>query len=191
MNAVLLDGTSRDDHTAAAIRRAVIECLETAGVPVLTFFLPDIEIAPCRGDLTCWMRSPGICAIDDANREISRVTVSSDILVLLTPVTFGGYSSELKKALDHLIPNVSPFFRSVAGETHHAPRYHWRPHVIAIGILPAPDADSEQVFQTLAQRNGTTLWARETTCGVFYVTEQARAIEARVRDLLASLEAVA
>ena len=35
----------------------------------------------------------------------------------------GGYSSELKNAVDHLIPNILPFFANVDGETHHKPRY--------------------------------------------------------------------
>ncbi len=190
MNAVLLDGTRRDDKTGAAVRHTVIEHLETSGVPVLWFYLPDIDIAPCRGDLNCWMRSPGVCAIDDANREISRVTVGSDIVALLTPITFGGYASELKKALDHLIPHVSPFFRWVAGETHHDRRYDWAPHLVAFGTLPRPDEESELVFRTLVRRTGATLWAREAACAIFYETENVPAIEARVREQFARAEAI-
>ena len=34
-------------------------------------------------------------------------------MVLLTPITFGGYSSEIKKAMDRSICLVLPFFRRV------------------------------------------------------------------------------
>ncbi len=73
------------------------------------------RIGPCMGDFFCWTRSPGECTQDDDNREISRTFVGSDLVVFLTPVIFGGYSSELKRALDHLIPNISPFFVTLGG----------------------------------------------------------------------------
>jgi len=42
----------------------------------------------------------------------------------LTPITFGGYSSSLKKnGGSSKIQNVLPFFQQVNGETHHQKRY--------------------------------------------------------------------
>ena len=52
--------------------------------------LSEQEIGNCAGDFVCWIRSPGICNVDDDNRAIAEDTVASDLVVYLTPVTFGG-----------------------------------------------------------------------------------------------------
>ncbi len=58
---------------------------------------------------------PGECARDDDGRRVAREVIRSNLAVFLTPVTFGGYSSVLKGAVDRLIPLGSPFFARVGG----------------------------------------------------------------------------
>ncbi|MFZ3171799.1 MAG: hypothetical protein WA118_07460 [Carboxydocellales bacterium] len=38
----------------------------------------------------CWLKAPGICIIDDAGRNIAQAVIGSDLLVILSPVTFWG-----------------------------------------------------------------------------------------------------
>ena len=76
-----------------------------------------------------------------------------DLLVFLTHVTFGGYSSELKKAVDRLIPLLSPFFVKIGREIHHRPRYPRYPPILGVGLLPVPDQEKEKIFRTLVERN--------------------------------------
>ena len=80
------------------------------------FLLRDKKIGNCAGDFFCWIRDPGICNVDDDNREIANSIANSDLMVYITPVTFGGYSSTLKKMVDHQIQNVLPFFEQVNGD---------------------------------------------------------------------------
>ena len=189
MHATILDGCSPQDTTAAAIRSAATERLQKTGLAVKHVCLPEIEIAPCAGDFKCWFHSPGVCALDDANRGISRDVVLSDFLLLLTPVTFGGYSSELKKAIDHLVPNALPFLSRIGGETHHPLRYGPFPSLVAFGILPAPDEECERIFDTLVRRNALNMRPRACVSGVFYRTGRSEEIPPRVRELLDRAEA--
>jgi len=46
--------------------------------------------------------------------------------VFFTPVTFGGYSSVLKRALDHIIPTLVPFLVAEGDDTRHPLRYDHR-----------------------------------------------------------------
>jgi multimeric flavodoxin WrbA len=46
------------------------------------------------------MLTPGECVIKDAGCDVARDVSHSDLVILLTPMSFGGYSSELKKAVD-------------------------------------------------------------------------------------------
>ena len=77
----------------------------------------------------------------------------SDLVVLLSPITFGGYSSELKKALDRSIGIVSPFFTRIHGEVHHKPRYARYPVLLAIGVTADSDPEEAQIFTRLVERN--------------------------------------
>jgi hypothetical protein len=68
------------------------------------------------------------------------------------------YSSELKKAMDRFpCPVLLPFFVNIYGEVHHAKRYEKYPTLVAIGVLPNPDEESESTFTTLVGRNSINL----------------------------------
>jgi multimeric flavodoxin WrbA len=162
--------------------------LQDSGWEVQEFLLPDIQIADCLGDFKCWTRYPGTCAIEDANRDIARAVVQSDLVIYLTPVTFGGYSSELKKAVDHLIQNISPFFTKVQGETHHEARYKRYPRFLALGLLPQADAEGEGIFKFLIHRNAINMYAPAYVSGFLYAHQGPEEVCQTVRGLLAAVQ---
>jgi multimeric flavodoxin WrbA len=184
VQAIILDGSAPGDPTAAAIREAAVARFESAGFAVTRYFLPEITIAPCVGDFRCWTSSPGVCGLVGPNREIARDVARGDLLLLLTPITFGGYSSELKKALDHLIPNILPILSGVGDETHHPMRYDRAPALAAFGILPGRDQESERIFETLVHRNAINMHPPARVSGVFFRSGDPDGIPARVRELL-------
>ena len=153
MKAFILDGSSQDDVMAQAVRAAIVDELKTNGWDVDALILRDMNIAGCMGCFGCWVKTPGTCVIPDAGRDVARRIINSDLLVLITPVTFGGYSSTMKKALDRTIPLMSPFFVRINGEVHHKPRYPRFPVYVGIGLLPREDEESERIFKKLIERN--------------------------------------
>lgn len=153
MKALVLDGSERRNESESTLSQIVVSELKSLGYDVYDVILYDTDIASCTGCFECWVKTPGICVINDAGRDLARKMIQSELMVFITPVTFGGYSSELKKALDRLIPNVSPFFMKIKGEVHHEPRYDRYPRLIGVGILPHPDEESERIFKTLVGRN--------------------------------------
>ena len=56
--------------------------------------LRDVPMACHQGSFECRRRTPCTCKIDDGGRNLSRDFAVSDVVVLLTPVQFGGDSSE-------------------------------------------------------------------------------------------------
>ena len=161
MKAVLLDGSQANDSIGERIHAALAADLEGQGWDVEHIALRDKKIGNCGGEFFCWIKHPGTCMLDDDNRTIAAALVASDLAVYLTPVTFGGYSSVLKRMVDHQIQNVSPFFTEIEGETHHHKRYDASPDFLAVGWMDAPDEQSETVFRHLVQRNGIN-WHSET-----------------------------
>lgn len=187
-NAVVLNGALAGDETLAPIETVLLELLRETGAGVRDFQLRDLPLAHCQGCFECWLDTPGLCKTDgDAGRDITGAMIGSDLMVLLTPVTFGGYSSEIKKAMDRSICMVSPFFRRVDGEVHHKLRYRRYPALAAVGVLHEPDEEQERIFGTLVERNALNFASPATAVCVL----PAGAPPAEVRDCLAaSLEPV-
>jgi len=153
MKATLLNGCTNDRELARNLPEMVLSELDLAGFTVKPYILREMKIAPCMGCFGCWVKTPGICVIDDIAREIARDIVQSDVLVYLTPIVFGGYSSELKKALDRSISIILPFFQNIEGEIHHKARYDHYPNLLVLGYLDKPKPAHEKVFKFLVNRN--------------------------------------
>jgi hypothetical protein len=178
MNATLLNGALPGDDFTDAAGALLQEMLESQGWDVTSWTLREEKIGYCLGCFECWTKTPGLCRIDDAGREIARSVIQSETAIYLTPVTFGGYSSELKRAVDRIICLISPFFKRIDGEVHHRARYARYPDLLGVGVLPAPHPDQEQIFHTLIGRNAINLHAPEHSSMVLYRSQEPAAAAA-------------
>jgi len=155
---LVLNGALTGDETLAPVEDVLLALLRDVGSEVRSYSMRDVSLAYCQGCFECWTHSPGLCKTDgDAGRDIAAAMIRSDLMVLLTPITFGGYSSEIKKAMDRSICLVLPFFRRVNGEVHHRRRYPRYPALAAVGILREPDEEQERIFRTLVERNAINM----------------------------------
>ncbi|RPI96091.1 MAG: NAD(P)H dehydrogenase [Chloroflexi bacterium] len=188
MQAILLDGSPANDLMGQRVHSALTTELQAQGWQVEHVCLREKKIGNCAGDFFCWVRNPGICNVNDENRNIAKSIVQSDLMVYLTPITFGGYSSLLKKMVDHQIPNVSPFFTQIAGETHHQRRYQKYPDFLAVGWIEGHDRQTEMIFQHLAQRNAINLHAKRSAAGVVTADQTDAEIQCSVQGWLNELD---
>jgi hypothetical protein len=187
VKAVILDGSREGDDALNAAHQVIFDELTGDGWDVETFILRELAISYCRGCFECWVHTPGVCVSTGAGRDVPRAVIQSDLTVLLTPVTFGGYSSPLKKAVDHLIGLVSPFFLRIDGETHHKTRYAKYPRLLGVGVMPEADAESERIFTTLVERNAINMHSPAHAAGVVLGRSEDPEIRADVRSLLAAV----
>lgn len=188
MKAILLDGSHANDSTGERVRVALTAQLQADGWDVEHVVLREKKIGNCAGDFFCWVRSPGVCNVNDDNRTIAAAIVASDLMIYLTPVTFGGYSSALKRMVDHMIQNISPFFAKVAGETHHVKRYKKYPDFLAVGWMDAPDAQAEAVFRHLVHRNALNFYAKKSSCGIVVASQSDDEILVSMQNWLKDLQ---
>lgn len=184
MKAVILDGSREDDGALGSVHRFVLDELAGMGWETEAYLLRDSDISYCRGCFECWVKTPGVCVSTGVGRDIAKSVAQSDLTVFLTPITFGGYSSELKKAVDHLIGLLSPFFMRIGGETHHKPRYAKYPRLLGLGTLPAADRESERIFTTLVERNAINMHSPSHAAGVILNHSPPSEVQARVKSLL-------
>ncbi len=159
MKAVILNGAVALRDLADAAETELSAELATRGYDVVRHDLTALDIPDCKGDFGCWTITPGICVQPGPHRDVARDMIQSDLVVWLTPVTFGGYSSSLKRQLDHSISLISARFTTVGGETHHAPRYEHFPDLLVVGLLERPDSTAGRVFERLVRRNALNVYA--------------------------------
>lgn len=190
MNAIILNGAGRNDQAAERIHSVLVDELVEAAWKVTSLSLETLRIAPCLGCFECWTKSPGVCRMDDDGRKIAKSVIRSDVTVLFTPVTFGGYSAELKKALDRLICLITPFFIKINGEVHHRQRYKHYPRLLGIGILDQPDPESERIFETLVHRNALNLHTHVHIAKVLHSDRKMEEQRDTIRWLRTAMEGV-
>ena len=186
MDVVVLNGARAKDRKVDEVTDILQTHLASANVS--SYRLRDLKVADCVECFGCWVKTPGQCVIDDAAREIAYKMPRSDLIVYVSPVVFGGYSYELKKVLDRQISGILPFMERFKGEVHHPQRYDKRGKLAAVGVLPAPDQSSEEIFKTLLYRNSLNKQALKQGTAVVYESDNAAAVESKVKALLADLE---
>jgi len=171
MKALILNGEELDGLSLNQISKTIKEELKSNNTQVEEILLKEKEIADCLGCFKCWVKTPGICIIDDYGREAAAKVINSDLLIFLSPIIFGSYSFQLKKALDRMIPLISPYFKKVKGEIHHKKRYSKYPSLLVIGIGNEMNEEKiktqSEIFKKLAVRNSINFYSPYFRAEVF------------------------
>jgi multimeric flavodoxin WrbA len=94
MKALVLDGSREGDSLTAVAVLGMHSALAARGTEVELVKLREVSIAPCTGCFGCWTKTPGVCVIVDSGREAARKVVQSDLIIYLTPSTFGGLGAD-------------------------------------------------------------------------------------------------
>ena len=188
MKTLILDGSQAGDRVGSFSAAALQAEIAKRGWSSEVVVLREKKIGNCMGDFLCWFKSPGKCHVADDQLEISRKFIESDLVIFLTPITFGGYSSTLKKMVDHMIQNTLPFFATHGGEIHHLQRYERYPDVLTIGWQSEPDEQGASIFRHLAWRNSINFYAKVHGCGILSGNQEDRVMEAQLHRLLDQME---
>ena len=147
----------RESASGDNLRDALNMLLADAGHEVEAVTLNRELLKPCRGCFGCWVKTPGCCVITDDNaNNIAEKQMSSDVVVLLSKITFGGFSADIKSYLDRAIQNIGADFEIYKGEMRHEKRYENFPVLIAVGYGDAGEPE-KQTFTRLIQRNALNM----------------------------------
>lgn len=188
MKALILDGTPEPNEAAIAAHAILVDELKKAGWETQTLTLREMKIAYCVGCFGCWTKNPGECLVNDDGRAFARTVINSDAMIHFTPISFGGYSSTLKTALDRIVPLIMPYFEKVNGEVHHRKRYDRYPKLMAFGMLPKADQEVEEAFARLVGRNAINAYSPVYGCGVLIRDWSPEQVRAKIRATLAQAE---
>jgi multimeric flavodoxin WrbA len=188
LDIVVLDGARVNDRKVDEANKVLQSALQAVG-NVSAYKLRELKIADCIACFGCWVKTPGQCVIDDPAREIAVKLAQCDLLVYVTPVVFGGYSYELKKALDRHISALLPYMKKFDGELHHPQRYEKKHKLAAVGVLPLPNPASEATFKTLVYRNSLNWQATRQITAIVYDSDNPETVKTKIDGMLMELEA--
>lgn len=87
---------------------------------------------------------------------ILRAVASSSVVVPLTPVRFGGYSSQLKKATGKFMVLGTPYYTVRKGHLLH-PMLYGDKSLFGIGVIEANLTGQEEAFRLLVERNAMNI----------------------------------
>ncbi len=156
MKTVILDGT----NTSLQITETL--CAYLKDEQHAYFRLKDLKILPCRCCGSCEHKTPGECVIKDDMPDILKNIADCDTMVFLTPIRYGGYGSELKKAVDRLMVLGLPLYMVKGGHLLHPMRYDEK-SLIVIGLAEKDLLEQEESFRLLSANNALNFGSRHQT----------------------------
>jgi multimeric flavodoxin WrbA len=127
------------------------------------FFAAEPSVRPCCGCFGCWVKTPGICVIDDRGQSFAALIARYDELTIVSKLAFGGFSPAVKAVLDRSIGYVSPFFRLVNGDMHHRMRYDHAFILRCVFYAPDMAARDQEIARKLTAANALNLGAKAHT----------------------------
>jgi multimeric flavodoxin WrbA len=165
-----------------------MEELGSAGWSVEPILLLEVEIRRCIGCFKCWDTTPGECFQKDQTQDIVEKIIRADLLILLTPLTFGGYSSELKKIIERMLCLLLPGMTIIEGESHHLKRYDRYPSLLALGVTETLDDEEVQIFNTLIKRHSLNFYPPKHKAELFLTGDEEEKIRERTKKIIGEME---
>lgn len=127
-------------------------------IPNAKYFCASRKMAACKGYYDCWLRTPGRCALHDGFEGLGQQIAACDNFVIISKNLYGGFSKEIKNALDRSISFALPFFQFRKGEVHHQARINKTGHM-SVYIYDSDyitDYDKNSIVE-IAKANGLNL----------------------------------
>lgn len=183
MDWTILDGFDREDPTGTYVGTLLRQRLDQAGKRHAYFKLRTMNLAACRSCGACGYRSPGKCVVADDHHELMRAAAASSVLVYLSPVRFGGYSSSLKMATEKFMNLGLPYYMVRKGQLLHRMRYGEK-SLLTIGVTEAAVAGQEEAFRLLGRRNAKNLVCRHHRSMVLQPSEMWADFDAALGEAL-------
>lgn len=114
------------------------------------------NIKPCIGCFNCWLKTPGICSLNDDYKLNGYLLGHCNRLIVISKNYYGMFSPDIKNFFDRSISYVKPYFKVFDGEMHHYKRYK---NILNIDYYFYGDItkEEEKTLSKLVRANGKNL----------------------------------
>lgn len=186
LSVIILNGSLKHQNHLIPIQEILEEEFKNVDLSTESILLNQIDIKSCIGCIRCWHTTPGICSgvKGDTAEEITKKVIQSEWVFFLTPLTFGGFSSELNKIIERMLGLLQPGITLNKGESHHFKRYERYPSILALATTEILDPEEEQIFKALVDRYSLNFYPPQHRAEVFLVGEDVDNIRDRIKRIL-------
>lgn len=146
--------------------------------------LKQMDVKPCSSCGCCSDKNPGRCSIKDDMEQVYAAWANSQLVIFCTPISFGGYHSDFKLVQDRFMPLYTGLFCISRGELHFQSRYRPTPALMTVGLLEESNAEEQQAFQHLTERNAINFLIDRFTSVVVTEKDEPEALPARLEQAL-------
>lgn len=140
-----------DDKKQSTGKR-VFELMKSKGIDVEYISTVGLNVKPCYSCGGCSTKTHGKCVINDDMDAILRKLIRTDKLVLISPVTWGSYSSDIKKVFDRSSILGDAYYYAKKGELVKGMRSNIK-QLFAIGVKANCREEEKEVFHKLIYEN--------------------------------------
>ncbi len=153
MKIIVFNGSPQAEksHTNVMVE-AFLEGAREAGATVENIFLAHKKIHPCVACFSCWLKTPGKCAIQDDMAELLPLCYASDLVVFATPLYVDNVTGIMKNFMDRMIPAADPYFEKDAGGECRHKTTSKVPRIMVISNCGFPEQSHFQVLKLLFRR---------------------------------------
>ena len=180
---------AKEDSNTAFVLSYLIKGMEQTGASIETIYTADLDIKPCIGCFKCGDTTPGICFQKDYGEEVAKKAINSDLLIFFTPLSWGGYSSELKKAIERMLGLLHPGFVRIDGSCRHKTRYDSYPSVLGVAVANKDNHDLEkEIFKELIHRHSLNWYTPQQKAIILDEDENEEGIKRTMMEVITQME---
>ncbi len=154
------------DESSSQIGRQLYHILNAAEEQAAYIALEHVDIKPCISCRGCLTQTYGKCVVRDDGDVIYPQILQSDVLVLVSPLTFGGYSFSMKRVIDKFGLLMDEHYDVVDKELTKKGKRGRQFKLFCIAYSAQHDQEEANTFRTLVRE---TLWITKGS-GKAYVT---------------------
>jgi len=132
-------------------------------------------VKTCNACMGCFLKTPGMCVIDDRGRDFLRYFSQADEIHIVSEMLYGGLSVEIKAIQDRCLGYLLPFFEIKEDRMHHPPRYE---NSISLHYhIYSSEGAEMTVFETecmkgIARANSRNLSVKSFTCDFYQSSDE-------------------
>ena len=129
MNLLVINGSPKGGSSNSyQLTEAFLAGMEQTfqNIQIRKLLISQMDIRPCRGCFSCWMRTPGQCTIQDDMQQVIQDLLWADITIWSFPLYYFSVPGALKNLIDRQLPMLLPFMEEregQAGNGNHPFRY--------------------------------------------------------------------
>ena len=101
----------------------LLEGAREQGADVEELYLKELDVRPCTGCFSCWLRTPGKCVQQDDMAQLHEKMLACDVFVLGFGLYIRDVPAGVQAVLERMLPFAEPWLVESQGRTVHPTRH--------------------------------------------------------------------